>query len=258
MSRSLTVLKIGGSILDSGSAGEAVLDRAAAGWEAGEPLLVVHGGGAELSRWLERLGIASRFHDGLRVTTPETLPVALMVLGGLINRRVVEGLLRRGCPAVGLTGADGAGTIGAPADGRTLGAVGTIVSVNAPFYAGLIDSGRLPVVASLAWGPASGWLNVNADLMAAALAAGLRARRLALMTDTPGVLGRDGAPIPRLSIAGLAGLVASGTARDGMLPKLAACRAALAARVPEVVILGPGDTGTRVVADDGPAYGEIR
>jgi acetylglutamate kinase len=252
MSRRFTVLKIGGSVLEAGAAGEMVLDRVAAAWESGEPLLVVHGGGAELSRWLALLGIASRFHDGLRVTTPETLPVALMVLGGLVNRRLVERLLRRGCPAVGLTGADGAGTVGAPADGATLGAVGAIASVNAAFYEGLIERRRLPVVASLAWSPASGWLNVNADVMAAALAAGLRARRLALLTDTPGVLGPDGSPITRLTIGELADLVASGTARDGMIPKLSACRAALAARVPEVEILGPGGIGTRVVPGGDP------
>ena len=258
MSRDLTVLKIGGSVLEAGGAGEAILDRVAAAWEAGERLLVVHGGGAELSRWLARLGIESRFRDGLRITTPETLPVALMVLGGLINRRLVEGLLRRGCPAVGLTGADGAGTVGLPADGPALGAVGRIGSVNAPFYSALIAERRLPVVASLAWNPESGWLNVNADLMAAALAAGLRARRLHLMTDTPGVLAHGGVPAPLLTLDELDRLVAEGIATNGMLPKLSACRAALEARVPEVVILGPGDAGTRVIARHGAAGEDAR
>lgn len=249
MTRDLTVFKIGGSVLESNGAGEAVLDRVARSWQAGEPLLVVHGGGSELTRWLGRLGIASRFQDGIRVTTPETLQVALMVLGGLINRTVVEGLLRRGCPAVGLTGADGAGTVAVPAGGPPLGAVGRIASVNAPFYTDLIAARRLPVVASLAWNPDLGWLNVNADLMAAALASGLQARRLVLMTDTPGVLGRDGTTLPLLRLEELDRLVEAGTAHDGMLPKLTACRAALAASVPEVLILGPGEAGTRVVTD---------
>lgn len=244
--RRLTVLKIGGSVLESGGPGEAALDRAAAVWEAGDPIVVVHGGGAELSRWLDRFGVPSRFHEGQRVTTPEVLPVALMVLGGLINRQIVAGLLRRGCPAVGLTGADGAGTVGRLADEASLGAVGRIASVNVPFYAGLIAARRLPVVASLAWTPGHGWLNLNADLMAAALATGLSARRLILMTDTPGVMAPDGSPLSVLTLGGLRRLIAQGAARDGMIPKLLACRAALRARVPEVLILGDGG-GTRVV-----------
>ena len=113
----VTIVKIGGSVLERTPAGEAVLDHVATAWRRGDEMLVVHGGGAELSRWLGRLGIATRFVDGQRVTTAEILQVALMVLGGLINRRVVEGLVRRGCPAVGLTGADGAGSIAQPVSG---------------------------------------------------------------------------------------------------------------------------------------------
>jgi len=243
VARRLTVLKIGGSLIEDGSAaggsGPALLDRVAAAWEAGEEILLVHGGGAELGRWLERLGIGSRFVDGQRVTTKEALPVALMVLGGLINRRLVEALLGRGCPAVGLTGADGSGTRAAPDPRPGLGSVGRIVSVNAPFYRSLIAARRLPVVASLSLGPEGGWLNVNADLMAGALAAGLGARRLLMMTDVNGVRGGDGATLRTLTLPGLRRLIDSGTAREGMVPKLEACGVALAARVPEVRILGP-------------------
>jgi len=248
-----TVVKVGGSVLQLTPAGEAVLDRVAAAWLAGDDLLVVHGGGAELSRWLERLGIASRFVDGQRITTEEVLQVALMVLGGLINRRVVEGLVRRGCPAVGLTGADGAGMLAQPL-GYGLGAVGRITSIDSAFYLGLLAERRLPVVASLALGPDRGWLNVNADLMAAALAAGLRARRLLLMTDVEGVLDEAGSTIPVLTVEGLQELIDSGQARDGMIPKLRACHQALDARVEEILIAPqyPGTPGagggTRVVA----------
>jgi acetylglutamate kinase len=250
----LTIVKIGGSVLQRTPAGEAVLDRVAAAWRAGDDLLVVHGGGAELSRWLERLGIASRFVDGQRVTTEEILQVALMVLGGLINRRVVEGLVRRGCPAVGLTGADGAGTLALPV-GDGLGAVGRIISINAAFYVGLLAERRLPVVASLAWSPDHGWLNVNADLMAAAFASGLRARRLFLMTDVEGVLDEAGSTIPVLTVEGLREVIESGQARDGMIPKLRACHQALEARVEEILIAPyyPGTPGagggTRIVAE---------
>ena len=250
----LTVVKIGGSVLEPGRAADEVLDGVAEAWRAGEDLLVVHGGGAELSRWLERLGIASRFVDGLRVTSDEALQVALMVLGGLINRRLVERLLSRGCPAVGLTGADGGG-MGAVPEGPSLGAVGRITSINASFYRGLLAERRLPVIASLTLGPGSGWLNVNADVMAAALASGLGARRLLLMTDVDGVLDGTGSSIPLLTPGRLRALIDAGGARDGMIPKLRACEQALASRVEEILIgrhypgaAGEG-TGTRVVAD---------
>lgn len=256
--RGLTVLKVGGSLI--GPDGEApVLDQIAAAWAAGEEILVVHGGGRELSRWLGTLRMKSRFLKGQRVTTPAMLPVALMVLGGLVNRRIVEGLVMRGCPAVGLTGADGDGTRAAPLPRSGLGAVGRIVSVNASFYRELLAGGRLPVVASLALDPRAGWLNVNADLMAGAMAAGLGARRLLLLTDVNGVRNGDGTTLPTLSLPGLDRLIASGAARDGMIPKLQACRLALRRRVPEVrivrgesdaltALLRPGRAGRRAAA----------
>src|SRR2546425_160827 len=251
----LAVVKIGGSMLERTPAGQAVLDQVAAAWRTGDEILVVHGGGAELSRWLGRLGIATSFVDGQRVTTAEILQVALMVLGGLINRRLVEGLVRRGCPAVGLTGAAGAGSLALPI-GDGLGAVGRIASINAAFYLDLLAARRLPVVASLAWGREHGWLNVNANLMEASLAAGLRARRPLLMTDVDGVLDETGSAIPVLTVDGLQDLIEKGRARDGMIPKLRACRQALEARVEEILIAPhlPGalgaSGGTRVVATE--------
>jgi acetylglutamate kinase len=261
--RRLTVLKLGGSLMGNGGPRTAVLKQVADAWARGEKLLIVHGGGSELSGWLSRLGIDSRFIDGQRVTTEETLPVALMVLGGLINRRVVEALLHRGCPAIGLTGADGGGTDAVRVEDQDLGAVGRVVAVNAPLYQDLLDSGRMPVVASLTWSAEHGWLNVNADLMAAALAAGLGARRLILMTDVPGVQSADGTPLSRLTLNEVRSLIDSGAANNGMIPKLLACHEALRARIPEVLILGPCEAdltralvgsavnGTRVVPEAG-------
>jgi len=243
----LTVVKLGGSVLET-SAGNAVLAAVARARARGDRLLLVHGGGAELSRWLDRLGLKSRFLAGQRVTTRDMLPAALMVLGGLLNRGVVEGLARRGCPAIGLTGADGAAVAARRSRGGRLGAVGEVTAVNTRLFRDLIGSGHVPVVASLAWSRRHGWLNVNADLMAAALAIGLRARRLLLLTDTPGVRGTDGGWIESLTLQGMRALIRSGGATDGMIPKLQACRQALRAGVDEVRIasgLRP-ERGTRV------------
>lgn len=245
----LTVIKLGGSVLDANGGG-AVLAAVARARARGERLLLVHGGGAELSRWLERLGLKSRFLAGQRITTPEMVPAAVMVLGGLLNRGIVEGLVRRGCPAIGLTGADGSATTARRVRGGRLGAVGEITAVNTRLFHGLIDAGHVPVVASLTWGRRHGWLNVNADLMAAALAAGLRARRLFLLTDTPGVRGVDGTWMETLTLGGMQSLIRSGGATDGMIPKLQACRKALRAGVGEVRIasgLHRDGIGTRVL-----------
>jgi acetylglutamate kinase len=240
--RRLTVLKLGGSVLDQ-PAGAAILDQFAALWRSGQEILIVHGGGRELSLWLDRLSIESRFVDGQRVTSREILPVALMVLGGLVNRSTVAELGKRGCQAIGLTGADGGGTRVEPIDSSSLGAVGRVVSVNQAFYRTLIAGRRLPVVASLGFHPDHGWLNVNADLMAGALAAALRARQLLMMTDVPGVRNGDGAPIESLTPDEMQRLLEAGDARDGMIPKLDACRMALDSRVPDVRILGASERG---------------
>jgi acetylglutamate kinase len=170
----LTVVKLGGSLIDADGGG-VVLTAVARARARGERLLLVHGGGGAFSRWLARFGVPSRFLAGQRVTTPDMLPPALMVLGGLLNRGIVEGLARRDCPAIGLTGADGGAVVARRARRGRLGAVGEVTAVNARLFHALIEAGQVPVVASLAWSRRHGWLNVNADLMAAALAAGLRA-----------------------------------------------------------------------------------
>src|SRR5258707_14923950 len=125
---------------------------------------------------------------------------------------------------MGLTGPDGADRRLEPIDSSSLGAVGRVVSVNQAFYRTLIAGRRLPIVASLGFHPDHGWLNVNADLMAGALAAALKARRLLMMTDVPGVRNGDGAPIESLTLQEMQRLLRAGEAKDGRTPKPAACR----------------------------------
>ena len=243
-SKRIVVLKIGGRSLESGAGGpEAQADVLAAEIAMlGAAVVVVHGGGAEVSAWCERLSIAQRFHEGLRVTDAETLPVAVAVLAGLANKRLVSRLRAAGLDAVGLSALDG-GTIEAERHplSATLGAVGSVHAVDPTLLETLLYDGRTPVIASI--GDCDGaLLNLNADDLASALAAALGAESLVLLSDTPGlVLG--GEVVPRLDADSLAAACDHPEVQGGMKPKLNAARAALAAGVTRVTIAawsGPG------------------
>lgn len=240
------VVKLGGRALEANGGagpGAAALRELAAGLAAlsGE-LLLVHGGGAEVSAWCGRLGLAPRFDDGLRVTDAGTLEVAAAVLAGLANKRLVALLRAHGVDAVGLSALDGGiAECGPHPDAGRLGLVGAVREVNAALPAALLAQGYTPVLASI--GACGGQLlNLNADDVAAALAAALRAPALLLLSDTPG-LGLDGALVPRLDAAGLDAALAHPGVTGGMRPKLLAARAALAGGVARVAIAqwqGPG------------------
>ncbi len=202
-------------------------------------LVVVHGGGAQIGDYLQRLGHGpSRFVDGLRVTTETTMPVVAMVLAGLLNPALVLACAQAGMAAVGLTGVDGA-LLTAHAqqglDGLPMERTGGVQAVHPALLQQLVTAGYVPVVAPIARGPA-GLYNINADEAAAALAGALRVRLAVLLTDTPGVLDEQHATIASLDAHGVEALLASGIARGGMVPKLRAALAALAAGCEEVVI----------------------
>ena len=191
----LIVLKIGGSV-----AGEdaAALDSVASLHDAGHSLVVVHGGGPLVGEWATQLGYETKFVKGLRVTDEKTRDVALAVLGGLANGRVVATLIARGVPAVGLTGIDG-GMLRAEREDAELGFVGRVTLVDSALLEELIDAGRVPIVAPAALDRTSGEvLNVNGDAAAGAIAASLSARLLVFVTDVPGVRGKDGRVLPTL------------------------------------------------------------
>jgi acetylglutamate kinase len=234
----VTVVKLGGETL-AGQHG--TLDGVAT--VAGtHPLVIVHGGGVRLSGWLERLGIASRFDGGRRITDDEALPVAVAVLRGLVNSELVAALQRAGVRAVGLAGSDG-GMLRAERI-RELGRVGRVASVDPRVLLAQLDAGFVPVVASIATDEDGELCNVNADEVAAGLAAALQGRLL-LLTDTDGVHGRDGRTVARLDRAEAERLIADGTISGGMIPKV---RSAL-----EVVAAG----GREVVIADGRGSGAI-
>jgi acetylglutamate kinase len=253
------VLKLGGRALEAPGAIEALGHGAAS---LGEPLVLVHGGGAEVSAWSARLGLEPRFAHGLRVTDRATLEVAVAVLAGLANTRLVAALRAAGVDAVGLTALDGGiATVVPHADAARLGEVGRVAAVTPALIESLLAAGRVPVLASIG---ASGarLLNVNADDLAAAVAGALGARALVLLSDTPGVrIGR--AVVGHVTPDALGALLAHPEVTGGMQPKLAAARAALEAGVPEVritawagsfeALLAPDGPGTRFVASARPA-----
>jgi acetylglutamate kinase len=233
------VVKLGGRSLEApGASRELAMELA----QLSGGSLLVHGGGSEVSQWCERLGIAPRFLDGLRVTDPDTLEVAVAVLAGLANTRLVAALRHAGVDAVGLSALDG-GTVEVKRhdDASLLGAVGQVVAVHPHLLETLLVQGRTPVLASIG---AAGeqLLNVNADDVAGALAGVLRARALLLLSDTPG-LKLDGKVVERLEGREIATALAHPDVKEGMRPKLRAAAAAIAGGAQRVVIgawAGPG------------------
>ena len=243
------VVKLGGRALEApGASRELAADLS----HLTGGCLLVHGGGAEVSGWCARLGIAPRFLDGLRVTDPDTLEVAVAVLAGLANKRLVATLRAAGVDAVGLSALDGGMVeVARHADASRLGAVGQVVAVHPQLLETLLAQGRTPVIASI--GAAGEQLfNVNADDMAAGLAGALRARALLLLSDTPG-LRLDGRVVSRLGANEVAAALAHPEVKDGMRPKLRAAAAAIEAGARRVVIgawTGPG-TITALLAGEG-------
>lgn len=231
------VIKLGGTLLDQPKTLKGLASQIAA-LPAGMVPVVVHGGGRQMTKFLEEHGVESRFVGGLRVTTPEVLDAVLKIFAGSVNKQLVAALVAEGAPAVGLSGIDGK-----LAEARQLrpelGSVGRIQRVNAELMDVLCDAGYLPVVACVACGPDGEIFNVNADQMAAALAAAFEADRLIFLTDVEGVRGPGGAILSHLTPADAKKLVQTGIATGGMQAKLEAACEALDHGVHEVII-APG------------------
>jgi acetylglutamate kinase len=206
--------------------------------------VVVHGGGPQISTMLDRLGVESEFVDGLRVTTPEAMDVVRMVLTGQVQRDIVGLINRHGPLAVGMSGEDAhlftADRLSATSDHGDIdwGQVGVLNDVDPSFVRTVLDDELIPVVSSIARGTDGGTFNVNADSAAAALAVGLQARKLVMLTDVPGVYAAwpdTSEIISELTAAQLGELLP--TAVSGMIPKLGACLDAVTGGVAEAHIL---------------------
>jgi acetylglutamate kinase len=211
--------------------------------------IVVHGGGPQIGAMLKKLGVESRFVDGLRVTDAETAKVAEMVLSGAINKELVSWIAQAGGKAVGISGKDG-GFVMAEKVTRTtrdpdsniervvdLGFVGEPKSVDCTVLDTLSAAGMIPVVAPIGVDEAGQTYNINADTMAGAIAAATGAARLFLLTDVAGVLDKEGNLLTDLDPAAIAALKAEGTITGGMIPKLETCIAAVNGGAEAAVIL---------------------
>ena len=232
------VVKFGGSVLAGEDQGTLIEDLVLLKGAGVNPVLV-HGGGPEITRMLERLGMESRFVKGLRVTDVDTMDVVEMVLGGRANKAIVSMIARAGGSAVGISGKDGQ-VFQARRMAPDLGQVGEIAAVDVTLIRVLADAGYIPVVASIGIGADGESYNLNADHAAGALAAAMGASKFILLTDVRGVY-RSGDARSLISVlpAGEARqLLAEGVVSRGMIPKVQACLDALAAGVPTAHIIG--------------------
>jgi len=195
--------------------------------------VIVHGGGPQIGRTLERLGKKSTFVDGLRVTDDETMEVVEMVLGGKVNREIVALVQRAGGRAIGLTGCDDdmIRVTQRLEDDRDLGRVGKVIALDPAPIVAVADAGFIPVIAPIGIDAAGVTHNVNADEVAGAIAASLGAEKLILLTDIEGVKDAQGELIRQLDTREALKHIAEETIRDGMIPKVECCMSALGAGV---------------------------
>ena len=245
----IVVLKLGGTSL---AEQRQVLDEVAA-LAGRRPVVVVHGGGKRMTEWLDRLGVPTRFEGGLRVTDAAAIEVAAAVLRGVVNSELVTALRDVGVDAVGLSGVDGGLLVGERVAG--MGLVAHVVGIKRDLLDAILVGGQVPVVAPLARDEDGVVCNVNADDAAAGLAAGLGARQLILMTDVDGIRGADGARLATLSAADAERLVAAGTISGGMVPKVWAALAGIAAPGAEAIICDASAPRALARALDDPTFG---
>ncbi|HZH08745.1 MAG TPA: acetylglutamate kinase [Microvirga sp.] len=245
----VVVIKYGGHAMGDRAAAEDFAEDVVLLEQSGIKPIVVHGGGPQIGKMLEKLGIKSEFKGGLRVTDQATVEVVEMVLAGSINKQIVGWIGTEGGKAVGLSGKDGNMVIARKAT-RTavdpdsniekvvdLGFVGEPEKVNREVLDQVLSAELIPVLAPVAIGQDGQTYNVNADTFAGAIAGAMTAKRLLLLTDVPGVLDKNKNLIPEMTIDDCRRLIADGTITDGMIPKIETCIYALERGVEAVVIL---------------------
>ncbi len=247
------LVKLGGTLLDEPASRQRLATELAA-IARDHDLVVVHGGGKQMTRYLAERGVESTFIHGLRVTTPDVVDAILKVFAGTVNHELVAALVAAGARPVGLTGIDAALTEAVKVS-PDLGQVGQPVSTNPALLQLLTTHGYTPVVACVAGNRQGEIFNVNADQMAVSVAAGFGAKRLVFLTDVPGVKGADGKVIAILTSAAAQALIAEGVATGGMEAKLVSAGEALASGVHSVTIAPGVAPGILVQLLNGEAVG---
>ncbi|MBO9598178.1 MAG: acetylglutamate kinase [Cohnella sp.] len=239
MSTQRFVMKCGGSTL--AALPDAFFEDLRVLQQRGVQPVIVHGGGPAINETLGKLGIESRFVNGLRVTDEETLDVVEMVLAGRINKEIVRKLTKNGAQAIGLSGTDGNLIEAKPvANSDEVGLVGDVSGVKAEIIEGIISMGYIPVVAPIGIDDASQRYNINADTAAGAVASRLGVDTMIVVTDVPGIMRTvDGEKVvlPSVTFADIEEMIASGEIYGGMIPKVRAAMSCLHGNVKEVLIV---------------------
>jgi len=235
----IVVVKYGGNAMINETLKEQVMEDVTLLSLIGVKVVLVHGGGPEISAVMGKLGLSPTFVDGLRVTDKDTVDVVQMVLAGKINKSLVRYLESKGGKAMGISGIDGK-LIVAKKKSEKLGYVGEIEKINIKPVFDLLEKGYIPVISTIATGEDGETYNINGDTAAAYLAGALSAKRLIMMTDISGVLRDKNDPstlIPEIKISEAEALYESGVISDGMIPKVDCCITAIKKGVKRAIIM---------------------
>ena len=260
----IVVVKYGGNAMVSEELREQVMEDIVLLWLVGVRVVLVHGGGPEISEMMNRLGKKPEFVDGLRVTDQETVDIVQMVLAGKVNKTLVKLLEVKGGKAMGISGMDG-GLIEAKMKRAELGYVGSITGVNIEPVMDLLEKGYIPVISTLGCDREGNTYNINGDTAAAYIAGALGAERLIMMTDIAGVLRNKNDPstlIPELTIGEAIRLFEENVIAGGMIPKVECCIDAIHRGVERVIIMDgrvPHSILMEILTDEGAGtmvYGE--
>ena len=235
----IVVVKYGGNAMVNDQLKQQVTEDIVLLWLIGVKVVLVHGGGPEITEVMARLGKKPEFVDGLRVTDKETVDIVQMVLAGKVNKTLVNLLQMKGGRAIGLSGMDGR-LIEAKMKNEKLGYVGEVTKIHIDPVTDLLDKGYIPVVSTVGCDREGNAYNINGDTAAAHIAGALRAERLIMMTDIAGIL-RDkddpATPIPEITLSQAQALYQSGVISGGMIPKVDCCITAISKGVKNVVIM---------------------
>lgn len=235
----IVVIKYGGNAMVNEQLKQQVMEDIALLWLIGVKVVLVHGGGPEISETMKRLGKQAQFVNGLRVTDKETVDIVQMVLAGKVNKSLVNLLQMKGGHAVGLSGIDG-GIIEATMKDETLGYVGKITRIRTQPITDLLEKNYVPVISTIASDRLGNTYNINGDTAAAYIAGALNAERLIMMTDIAGILRDKDDPstlIPALTVKEAKKLFDEGVISGGMIPKVDCCIEAIGKGVKHVVIM---------------------